>query len=388
MTAVLGEDIGGRVTREQAWPAVIGSLRRTEEAGQRSSEALRRAAAQCDFDGLDSIAQNLAWRIERQTRLIELDPTHTGQAWPALAWTAKAWEAAGGDATELIDELAPGRALADLALEAGYELTWHQRTQAIQNAAHPLPWASAPNSIHHSEAVPVELRNYLDHVATAIAARVDQLSDHATTERPAWTQAFGESPSDETTYDRWRSAIALTAAHRDQIRVEADDPNHPFGPYPETGRAGHRSYWAAASAALAIDVPDALNPRTGLADSVDQHLAQAIALDIYKALPASGREAVQETLANRLGPAWMRFAPDTEIAITQSVPAENLLAALAEHRLLSPEMAAALQITTPYLGSQELQPNEVGQESPSAIAAAHPPMSFAIRRETVTSPRL
>ncbi|MFB9662307.1 hypothetical protein ACFQS3_06260 [Glycomyces mayteni] len=144
---IFGSELADRVTAERAWPAVIGSLRRAEEAGQYSAEALYRAAAQRDFDGLDHIAPNLAWRIERQTRLIELDPTHAGQA-----WTVKAWENAGGNPAELIDELAPDRSLTGLALEAGHELTWHQRLQAIEHAPHPLPWATTPTSLHTSVA--------------------------------------------------------------------------------------------------------------------------------------------------------------------------------------------------------------------------------------------
>jgi hypothetical protein len=160
LAQILDVDLADRVTSEQAWPDVVGSLRRAEEAGQYSAEALLRAAAQRDFDGLDAIAPNLAWRIERQTRLIELDPAHTGQAWPALAWTVKAWEKAGGDATELIDGLASNRTLADLSLEAGHQLTWHQHLEAIAIAPHPLPWAATPDSLHRSEAIPTELRDY------------------------------------------------------------------------------------------------------------------------------------------------------------------------------------------------------------------------------------
>jgi len=284
LAGVLGPELADRVTAERAWPAVIGSLRRAEESGQYSAEALHRAAAQRDFDGLNTIAPNLAWRIERQTRLTELAPTHTGQAWPALAWTIKSWENAGGDPTELIDELAPNRTLTGLALEVGHELTWHQRLEAIETASHPLPWAAAPATLHHSDAVPAELRDYLDHVADAISARVDRLAKHAATEGPSWTEAFGEAPTDEATYDRWRTAIALAAAHRDQFRIETDDPAHPFGPYLEEGRAGHHSWWAAASAALAIDGPIA---NTGLAETAEQLLAHTIAQDLYRALSSA-----------------------------------------------------------------------------------------------------
>jgi conjugative relaxase-like TrwC/TraI family protein len=345
LTEALGADLADRVTNDRSWPAVVGSLRRAEEAGQYSTDALLRAGAQRNFDGLDSISQNLAWRVERQTRLVELDPTHTGQAWPALAWTAKAWENAGGEAAELIGELAQGRTLTDLALEAGHQLTWHQRTQAIANAPHSLSWATAPNALHHSEAVPSELRDYLDQVADAIGTRVDHLTDHAITERPTWTQAFGEAPTDEATFGRWRSAIALAAAHRDQHRVETDDPDHPFGPYLESGRAGHHAWWATAAAALAIDNPDAPSAPTDLAETVEQQLTHAIALDLYKALPASEREAIHDALADRLSPAWHLISKEPDSAAMHPAISHDLFAALSDRGLLTPETTANLKPT-------------------------------------------
>jgi conjugative relaxase-like TrwC/TraI family protein len=340
LAEVLGAELADQVTAERAWPAVVGSLRRAEETGQYAAEALHRAAAQRDFYGLDTLAPNLAWRIERQTRLIELDPTHTGQAWPALAWTTKAWENAGGDATQLIDELAASRTLTGLALEAGHELTWHQRLQAIDHAPHPLPWATAPATLHHSDAVPAELRDYLDHVAAAITTRVNHLTDHTVTERPAWTEAFGDTPTDEATYNRWRIAIALAAAHRDQMRVEIDDPNHPFGPYLETGRAGHYSWWAAASAALAFDSPDSSTVLIGVAETVEQQLAHAVATDIYQALPEADREAVNRDLADRLGLTWGLVAGAREAVAVHPVNAVDLLQILRGNGVLTPASAA------------------------------------------------
>ncbi|WP_255537306.1 ATP-dependent DNA helicase [Glycomyces niveus] len=352
LTEVLGTGLAERVTAERAWPAVIGALRRAEEAGQYSSEALHRAAAQRDFDGLDTIAPNLAWRIERQTRLIELDPTHTGQAWPALAWTVKAWENAGGDPAELINYLAPNRTLTGIALEAGHELTWHQRLQATETTTHPLPWAAAPNSMHHSDAVPAELRDYLDQVADAITARANHLTESAVTERPTWTTAFGEAPTEEAAHDRWRTAILLAAAHRDQLRVETDDPDHPFGPYLESGRSGHYSWWAAASAALTIDNPDAANGSTGLAETAEQQLTIAIAHDTYAALPSTEREAIHDLIATTVGPSWLLIARDPSVAATQSVLAVDLVHALSSRGLLTPELASDLRITAPHLAAE------------------------------------
>ncbi|WP_335987555.1 AAA family ATPase [Glycomyces sp. MUSA5-2] len=385
---ILGSELAERVAAERAWPAVIGSLRRAEEAGLYSNEALHRAVAQRDFDGLDSIAPNLAWRIERQTRLIELDPTHTGQAWPALAWTIKAWENAGGDATELIDELAPNRTLTGLALEAGHELTWHQRLQTIEHGPHQLPWAAAPASLHHSDAVPTELRDYLDHVADAIRARVDHLADHAITEHPAWTEAFGEAPTDEPTYNRWRTAIALAAAHRDQMRIETDDPAHPFGPYPEEGRAGHHSWWAAASAALTIDSPDVPAIATGLAATAEQQLSIAIAHDIYDALPVTEREAVHEQIASTWGSTWQLIARDPSVAASQTILAADLVQVLSDRELLTPELAACLRITAPHLENKQ---HEEARHTVSPLQQGGNSLSLQLthsQSNSMTSPRL
>ncbi|WP_100446371.1 hypothetical protein [Glycomyces xiaoerkulensis] len=181
----------------------------------------------------------------------------------------------------------------------------------------PLPWAIAPAVLHHSDAVPTALRDYLDHVAGAFSARVDHLTDIAVTERPAWTEAFGEAPTDEATYDRWRTAIAIAAAHRDQMRTNTDDPVHPFGPYPEEGRAGHHSWWAAASAALTIDSTEAFTGTIGLANTAAQQLAITIAHDTYVALPDLDRAAVDDALASAWGTAWQIVSRDPSTAATQ-----------------------------------------------------------------------
>lgn len=360
---ILGAEAAAFIAAERAWPTVVGALRRAEETGQYSADALLRATAQHDFDGLEDVAPNLAWRIERQTRLLELDPTHTGTAWPALAWTTKAWENAGGDATELIDGLAEGRTLADLALEAGHQLTWHQRAQAIEDAPHPLPWAAAPASLHDSDAVPAELRDFLDQAADAIRNRFDHLTDQAVTERSAWTTAFGEAPTDEETYERWRAAIGLAAAHRDHHQVPTDDPDHPFGPYLETGRAGHHAWWAAASAALAIDNPNAPRAPTGLADTVEQQLAHAIACDLYQALPKTEREAVHQAVADRLGPAGHLIAGEPEAAVVHPDVASDLLRTLTAFGYLSPATAADLQLATSHLGESATMQEAAGPQS-------------------------
>ncbi|MCD0443969.1 hypothetical protein LO763_10070 [Glycomyces sp. A-F 0318] len=199
-----------------------------------------------------------------------------------------------------------------------------------------------PAPLHESDVVPADLRRYLDRVADAIKTHVDRLAQHAAAERPAWTAAFGDAPCDETAYERWRTAIGLAAAHRDQHLVGTDDPEHPFGPYIEADRAGHRSWWAAASAALAVDNPGSAKVPTGLADYAEQELAHAIACDIYQALPEAERAAVHEALADRLGPAWALVAADPESLALQPVLAPELLSALAGLGHLGPAAAAEL----------------------------------------------
>lgn len=93
---------------------------------------------------------------------------------------------------------------------------------------------------------------YLAARSDLIRHRVAQLARAAVSERPAWTSHLGAVPSDPSEHETWLNHIAAIATYRDQYRVADDDPNHPLGPYPESGRVGHRAYWVAAASLLAI----------------------------------------------------------------------------------------------------------------------------------------
>jgi hypothetical protein len=140
-----------------------------------------------------------------------------------------------------------------------------------------------------------------------------------------------------------------------------------FGPYVESGRAGHHSWWAAASAALAIDNPNAPETVTNLAETVEQQLAVAIARDVYATLPLAEREEVHELIASEWGPTWRLISRDPSVAVNQNALASDLIHAMSSRGLLPPDLAADLRITASNLEARantEVEPNLAGHQLP------------------------
>lgn len=310
---------------ERAWPAVVGALGRAEDTGQHPREALRRAIAQRDLDGLNSMSEVLAWRLDRQTRLITHDPTHTGQAWPAIAWTLKAWETrTGSDAAYLVDALAPGRGIDNLAIAVSHTAT--ETISRDNRSANPtgLPWLSYPAHVLTSDAAEEGMREFATDLADAIRNRADALAETVFIDLPEWARAFGPEPADPTEREARENAIRLAVAHRDQHDITDNDPANPLGPYPTTGRAGHREWWASASAVLARNAVDETTTPTGLSASVEQRLACAIARDLYNAAPETERPKLHAALAAKLlrlpSNATQRPSPATRPSRKRSSP--------------------------------------------------------------------
>lgn len=351
LTEALGEQQTARIQSERAWPAVIGALGRAEDTGQHSHEALRRALVQRSLDGLDSMSEVLAWRLDRQTRLITHDPTHTGQVWPAIAWTLKAWEAhTGSDAAYLVDALAPGRGLDNLALAVSHTVTETMCRETKDANPTGLPWLVYPANVLNSDAAEEGLREFAVGLAGAIRNRADALAETALTDQPEWTRAFGPEPVDPTEREAREAALRLAAAHRDQHDITDNDPKNPLGPYLTTSRAGHREWWASASAVLARNSIDETTTPIGLSAAVEQHLAGAIARDLYNAIPETERPELHTALATKLDPSTaVAFKRDPETITSDPANAKWLLAALAETGHLTPQTAADLAITKPHL---------------------------------------
>ncbi|MGH8791135.1 MAG: hypothetical protein ACRDXX_00610, partial [Stackebrandtia sp.] len=309
------------------------------------AEALRRAAAQRDLN-VDSISEVLAWRVNRQTRLAASSPGYSPpEAWRALAWSLKAAEARGGNAADILRTIPPGADLETLALHAQHHARQHQTRH--DTAPQNLPWLPTPAELLDNPHVDPELRDYLRDLGAHISERIRELADQIRTQPPAWAQPLAQPPTDAAKAHReWEHAAEIIAAYRDQHAIQNDDPNHPLGPYPDAGHAGHRAYWHAAAALLTAHhltnpQPDPRGPNspTGLAHPVEQHLAADITGPIYRSLPAPERTQVAAEIARRVGPAWPSNA-DPDTAATQPAYTTHLLAALAERGHITSHLAA------------------------------------------------
>ncbi|WP_199042675.1 MobF family relaxase [Glycomyces salinus] len=348
---LLGDDRAARIGTERAWPAVVGALTRAEDTGQHSAEALQRAVAQRGLDGLDSSAEILAWRLDRQTRLIAHDPTHTGQAWPAIAWTLKAWEThTGSDAAYLVDTLAPGRGLDNLAIAIAHSTTETINRDAKSDNPTGLPWLHYPAHVLTSDAAEPDLREFATNLARAIHDRTDTLAETSLAKRPEWTHTFGPEPDDPTAREALEAALRLAAAHRDQHDITDTDPANPLGPYPTTGRTGNREWWASAAAILTQSTVDETGTPTGLSAMVEQHLAATIARDLYNAIPETERTELHAALAAKLDPLTATaLERDPETIASHPSNATALTTALAETGHLTPQTAADLRIIKLHL---------------------------------------
>ncbi|GAA1683345.1 hypothetical protein GCM10009830_33210 [Glycomyces endophyticus] len=394
LAEVLGEQHAARIGNERAWPAVVGALGRAEDTGQHSREALRRAIAQRDLDGLDSMSEVLAWRLDRQTRLITHDPTHSGQAWPAIAWTLKAWEArTGSDAAYLVDALALGRGLDNLAIAIAHTATETINREEDNTNPTGLTWLAYPAHVLNSDAAEEGMREFAADLADAIRNRADALTETVLTDRPEWTRAFGPEPADPTEREAREGAIRLAAAHRDQHDITDSGPADPLGPYPTTGRAGHREWWASASAVLARNTIDETTTPTGLSTTVEQHVAGAIARDLYNAVPETELPELHAALAAKLHPAIAAaLKGDPETIASDSANAKALLTALAETGHLTPQTAADLAITKPHLDPGHTRPRsmtaDVNQANDTSLDTTYTGKPAGLEPNSWPGPRL
>jgi hypothetical protein len=191
-----------------------------------------------------------------------------------------------------------------------------------------LPWVHRPHR-DGDDARP--LGHWLTEAADLITARVDELAVTAARHRPPWMLPLGQPPADPEAERQWLRHVAVIAAYRDQHTITSDDPRQVLGPYPESGRAGHKAYWHAAESVLAarrlagLDAP-------AVAATAEAHARAHVAADIYRALPDDERIAITTEMAAKLGPLWFGHPtePDQDAA-TQPVHAATLTSTLSVH---------------------------------------------------------
>jgi hypothetical protein len=259
-------------------------LRRAEDADFDAGELLAAVAGSGGLRTADNVSEVLAWRVNRYLA-----------AHPADA-----------------ERAAPRGPASDAARPAREVL---------------LPWVQRPHR-NGDEARP--LGQWLTEAGNLITARVDELAATAIRHRPPWMLPLGQPPSDPETERQWLRHVAVITAYRDQHKITSDDPRQVLGPYPESGRAGHKAYWHAADSVLAarrlagLDAP-------AVAATAEAQARDQVAADIYRALPDDERATVSSEMAARLGPLWFgdRTVPDEEAAL-QPVHAATLASTLIE----------------------------------------------------------
>ena len=291
--SVLGPQLSARAQQEKAWPALIAALRRAEEADFDASELLAAVARPAGLRGTGNLSENLAWRVNRYLAAHPAETTNPQGGHPA-----------------------------------------HPTREVL------LPWVQRPRG-DGDDAGP--LGQWLTEAGDLITARVDELAATAVRHRPPWMLPLGQPPADPEAERQWLGHIGIIAAYRDQQKVTSDDPRQVLGPYPESGRAGHRAFWHAAESVLAarrlagLDVPAA-------ATTTEAQARSQVAADIYRSLPPDERATISTEMAAGLGPLWFgnRTEPDADAA-SQPVHAATLVSTLIKHG----DMTATAERTPP-----------------------------------------
>ncbi|WP_328654445.1 relaxase domain-containing protein [Micromonospora sp. NBC_00330] len=281
IATVLGDRKADQATGEPAWPALTAAIRRAEHAGHDALTAVATAALARPLHDARSLSEVLAWRLNRH-----LDTTPppvevgTTDGWRTLAWTLKAAEAHGHPAEQLLTAARPGSDLDSIRHQL------HNLTRPAPEAG-PVPWLDAT-----SRTTDNALTAYLEDATRLIQNRVNEVTDRALTEQPAWLTGLQSDATQPNEHPTWRTHVATIAAYRDQYQITSDDPDQPIGPYVPQHHAGHRAYLHAADAVLA-----ARHPHTTPADPTTARIAR----DIYLALPDEQRAHIAARIADDLG---------------------------------------------------------------------------------------
>ncbi|MGI5238659.1 MobF family relaxase [Dactylosporangium sp. CA-139066] len=182
--------VAARLVDDPALPALTYRLSQLAAAGYQPAEVLDTAVAWMDFDDARDVAAVLTWRVEQ---LYE-------------------------------DALADPRA----AIQSGQTATYVDRVPAT---------------------APAGLRHTLTQVAVVADRRIAGLAELAADLQPAWAEALGAVPDDDTGRAQWISRAAVVVAYRDRYTVPRDAPT---GPEPSHRDAARWAAWHRARIALGV----------------------------------------------------------------------------------------------------------------------------------------
>lgn len=305
---------------DAAWPVLLLALRRADDLGLDPADVLDAAVDRRALRTTASLSQSLALAIHRTLdERADRAPDDPHTAWPHVVHLLTRLERAGTDpSAALAQALADGTISRDTSgLTA---LAGHLREAVYRLEPPALPaWLRLARTVDDPQWQP-----YLDARAELIRHRIDALTQSAAATRPAWTAQLGDPPAAPAERATWLRHLAVIAAYRDQYQVDDDDPAHPLGPYPGRGRAGHRAYWIAADALLALRAQRTMG----------EAAMGRLAADRYRTLDADTQAHIAWQVAECLGPDWLGDARDPAADVDQPVYRQRLAAVLIEHGLL------------------------------------------------------
>jgi conjugative relaxase-like TrwC/TraI family protein len=321
---VLGPARANHARKDTAWPTLLLALRRADTLGVDPAEVLEAVITRRTLSVGASVCQPIALAVHQY-----IDARAAG----TIDDSRSAWRRITRALTQLEQSGTEPAAALTAALEAAKSGPGRTALTALaaqlQSAAHHTSGSLLPSWLRtRRPIIAPHWRSYLDTRAELIRHRVDQLTQVTASERPAWTTHFAAEPSDPAEREAWLNHLSVVTAYRDQYRVTDNDPGHPLGPYPESGRAGHRAYWVAATSLLALH---------GANSNTNQSLGR-LAADRYRTLDIDEQHRIATDLAQRLGQDWLGHKREPAADADRLVYRQQLAAALVEHgHLDSPE---------------------------------------------------
>ena len=314
---VLGSDRANHARKDTAWPTLLLALRRADILGVDPAEVLEAVITRRTLSVGASVCQPIALAVHQYIDARAAGTTDDSRsAWRRITRALTQLEQAGAEPTAALS------AALEAAKTGPDRATLTVLAAHLQSAAHHANGPLLPSWLRTRRPITApHWRSYLDTRAELIRHRIDQLTQIAASERPVWTTRFAATPTDPAEREAWLNHLATVAAYRDQYRVTDDDPDHPLGPYPESGRAGHRAYWAATASLLALH---------GTSPNADPSWGR-LAADRYRTLDIEEQDRIATELAQRLGPDWLGNKREPATDADQLVYQQQLAAVLVEH---------------------------------------------------------
>lgn len=335
-------DLAEEIVADSAWPAVVRAMREADASGWNVPTLLANTARRRELGSAESVAQVIAWRLQRvidsevpaaappgvapaparagagreierewlgalylALGTVRVNRARLEPAWQTLVLALRRADDLGYAPAELVETAIDRRALRVApSLSESLALDIHRH---LDSRVHAVPFEPRmPTWLRSTPAVDdAEWQSYLDAREALIRRRIDAVTDVAVSRQSAWTACLGGEPGDSVERELWLHHVSTIAAYRDQFRVTDDDPDRPLGPYPERGRPGHGAYWNAAESLLAL---------RGSRARIDQARGR-LAADRYRTLEHVDQEQIAAELVALLGDDWLgdSRAPATEV---------------------------------------------------------------------------